>query len=136
MAPEHVVLRLPDAELDGALEDLPALGEVLARHVRAVDVADAHRDLEVRIDTLRKTRERYLALLAKAQSIAEATAVEHELERVTGELERLETALAAMEKRIAYSSLALEFSRKTTPGPVGWLFYGAYVAVKKLFVWD
>lgn len=136
MASERVTLRVPDAELDAVLADLPGLGELTARRVRALDVGDAHRDLEVRIDTLRKTRERYLALLARAQGIGEATAVEHELERVTTQLERLEAELATMEKRIAYSALAVEFSRPVTPGPIGWIFYGAYLGLKKLFVWN
>ncbi len=136
IADEHVVLRLPDAQLDAALDDLARLGEVASRRVQAQEVGDAHRDLRVRIDSLRRTRERYLALLDKAQSVADATAVERELERVTSELERLEATLAAMEKKIVYSSLSLEFSRKVRPGPLGWPFYAAYAGVKWLFVHD
>jgi hypothetical protein len=136
MASERVTMRVPDANLDAVLADLPELGELTSRRVRAVDVGDTHRDLQIRIDTLRKTRERYLALLERAESIAEATAVEHELERINGQLERLEASLAAMEKRIAYSALSVEFTRKTTPGPLGWVFYGVFVGVKKLFVWN
>jgi hypothetical protein len=136
MAAERVTVRVPDSQLDAVLAELPRLGELRARRVRAVDVGDTHRDLEVRIDTLRRTRQRYLALLDKAQGIAEATAVEHELERVTGRLERLEAELASLQKRIAYSGLSVDFSREVTPGPIGWVFYGAFTAVKKLFVWN
>lgn len=136
MADERVVLRVPDEQLDKVLDELPRLGEVAARHVHATDVGDAHRDLRIRLDSLRRTRERYLALLDKAQTVADAAAVERELERVTTQLEELEAQLAAMEKRIAFSSLALDFARKVRPGPIGWVFYGLYSGVKWLFVWD
>lgn len=136
MAQERVVLRVPDEQLDAMLAELPKLGEVASRHVRAVDMGDAHRDLKLRIDSLRRTRDRYLALLDRAENVSDATGVEKEIERVTAELERLEGQLAAMEKRIQFSSLALDFSRTVRPGPVGWVFYALYSGVKWLFVWD
>lgn len=131
-----VTLRVPDAALDAMMDALPSLGEVAARHVRATDVTDARRDLQTRIETLEKTRLRYLALLEKAQSVADATAVERELERVTVQLELLRGQLEAMEGRIAYAELSLEFSRQVRPGPVGWLFYAVYSGVKWLLVRD
>jgi hypothetical protein len=136
MAQERVVLRVPDERLDAVMAELPKLGDVASRRVRAVDMGEAHRDLKVRIDNLRRTRDRYLALLDRAGNVSEATGVEREIERVTAELEKLEAQLAAMEKRIQFSSLALDFSRTVRPGPVGWVFYALYSGVKWLFVWD
>ncbi|MCA1826783.1 MAG: DUF4349 domain-containing protein [Myxococcales bacterium] len=133
---ERVVLRVPDEQLDAVLVELPKLGEVASRRVHAVEMGDAHRDLRLRIDSLRRTRDRYLELLGRAENVSEATGVEREIERVTSELERLEAQLAAMEKRIQFSALALDFSRKVRPGPVGWVFYGLYSGLKWLLVWD
>jgi len=136
MNEDRIALRVPDAQLDAVLAALPSLGEVAERRVRAEDTTDAHRDLQVRIDNLRKTRDRYLSLLDKAAGVSEATAVEHELERVTVQLELLEAKLQAMEGRIQYAQLSLEFSRKVRPGPVGWVFYAMYSAAKWLLVWN
>jgi seryl-tRNA synthetase len=136
MAEERVVLRVPDDQLDAMLDELPKLGEVAQRRVNAVDMGEAHRDLRLRIDGLRRTRDRYLALLDRAQSVSDAAAVEKEIERVTAQLEQLEAQLAAMEKRIQFSSLAVGFSRKLRPGPVGWVFYALYSGMKWLLVWD
>jgi hypothetical protein len=136
MSGAQVVLRVPDQQLDAVMAELPRLGEVASRRVLAVDVGEQHRDLQLRIDSLRRSRDRYLALLDRAQNVSEATGVEKEIERVTGELEKLEAKLAAMEKRIEFSSLSVDFYRNVRPGPVGWVFYAVYSGVKWLFVWD
>ena len=135
MTAERVRVRVPDGELDAVMAALPALGEVADRHVRAQDMTEAHRDLEVRIDNLRRTRDRYLALLERAANVGEATAVEHELERITAQLELLEAQLERLQSRVQMAELSVEFSRKLRPGPVGWVFYGLFSAVKWLVVW-
>src|SRR4051812_23508404 len=93
---ENVTLRVPNEALDGVMDGLPSLGEVAGRHVRATDVTEAHADLETRIENLQKTRERYLALLEKAENVTDAAAVEREIERVTGQLELLQRQLESM----------------------------------------
>src|ERR1041384_3680841 len=130
MNDDRVDLRVPDGQLDAVLAALPSLGEVAERRIRASDVTDAHRDLLVRIDNLRRTRDRYLALLDQAENVSEATGVEKELERVTALLEVLEAQQKALEQRVEFASLSVEFSRKVRPGPIGWVFYGLYAAVK------
>src|SRR4051812_15768660 len=52
---ETVTLRVPDEALDVVMDALPSLGEVAGRHLRALDVTDAHADLEARIDNLQKS---------------------------------------------------------------------------------
>ena len=133
---ERATLELPAAQLDAVMGELGKLGEVESRRVVAADDTDTHRDLLVRIDNLKSTRTRYLALLAQAQNVAEATGVERELERVTLQLERLESELQALSQRVEYASLDLRFSRKLRPGPVGWVFYGAFRAIGWLFIRD
>ena len=136
MSGEAVTLRVPNEALDEVMDALPTLGEVARRHVRAIDVTDAHSDLEARIENLQKTRDRYLALLEKAENVQEAATVEHELERVTAQLEQLQRQLQSLEVKIEYAELSVSFSRKARPGPVGWVFYALYTGVKWLLVWD
>ena len=133
---ESVTLRVPDEALDEVMDALPSLGEVAGRRVRAMDVTDAHADLATRIDNLQKSRERYMALLEKAQNVSDAAAVEREIERVTEQLELLQRQLETMEGRVQFAELSVSFSRKARPGPVGWVLYAVYSGVKWLFVWD
>jgi hypothetical protein len=129
-------LRLPAPELDTVMAELAALGEVVTKETHSTDVTFQHVDSEARLSNLRRERERYLDLLAKAESVTDAVAVEKELERVTEAIERLEAELKLMDSRVEYATLDVRFSRPVKPGPVGWVFVGVFTAVKWLFVWD
>lgn len=127
---------MPAPRLDQFLADAAALGALESRRLSGDDVTDQFRDSTVRRDNLEKIRARYLDLLAKAQSVSDAVTVEHELERITLELERLKGHLQALEQTAQYAQVTLSFGRKTRPGPVGWVFYGLAKGIKWLFVWD
>lgn len=87
---------------------------------------DDEDDIPVTID---KARE----LARKVQDVLE---VEKELSRVTLELERLKGQMRTMKRETTYASFRLSVEEEVTPGPLGWVFYGSYKAVKWLFVWD
>jgi hypothetical protein len=132
----EVTVAVPGDQLDAVLAELPSLGKVAESRLLARDVTAAHRDLEVRIDSLRRERERYLALLDRAAGVAEALQVEHEIERLTSQLELLEAQLSSLKDRVADAALAISFSREVHPGPVGYVFYAVYTGIKWLFVRD
>ncbi len=133
---DSVLLRVPDARLEEMLQALAGLGDVTERELRAVDVSVEHRDLAIRLDNLERARARYQQLLERAKDVAEALAVERELERVTLEIERLQAARATIESRISRATVEVRFATESSPGPVGWIFYGLYHGVRWLFVWD
>ncbi len=129
-------VRIPAGRLDTFLEKVPALGKVAERRVSAEDVTETHRDLKVRLETLERSRQRYLQLLDKAATVSEAVLVEKELERVTVEYESLKARLESLEGAVALATVQLDFGRPVRPGPVGWIFYGLARGVKWLFIWD
>lgn len=133
---EATTLMVPAPRLEEALGALSALGRVDHRDVRARDVTEARADLELRLANHRRARDRYLELLARASTAAEALAVEKELERITLEIERLQAALQQMGQLVQLAAVDVQFSRPVSPGPLGWVFYGLYSGVKWLFVWD
>lgn len=129
-------LRIPAPRLHAALHSLATLGKVTDRQLRTEDVTSARTDLALRIDNLKRTRERYLELLARAGTVEESLAVERELERLTLEVERLQVQLERVDSSVQLAAVHVRFSRPVRPGPVGWVIYGAYSAVKWLFIWD
>jgi len=135
-AMESATLMVPAPKLEEALAALAALGKVEHREVRARDVTEARADLELRLANLRRARDRYLEILGRASTVAETLAVEKELERITLEIERLQTALQQMNQSVALATVDVQFARPVAPGPVGWVLYGLYSAVKWLLVWD
>ena len=134
--PGELVLRIPDASLEAAMDQLAALGEVERREVRVQDVTASYTDLEIRLANARALQSRLRDLLGQAQTVQDVLAVETELARVTAQVEGLEGQLRLLQNRVAFSTLRLTVSDGVTPGPLGWVLVGAYQAVKWLFVWD
>lgn len=131
-----MLVRVPENELTDALDDFAKLGEVERRELSAEDVTEESVDLDVRIDNARRMQARLRELVARAEKVEDVLSVEKELARVTEELERLEARKRLLSERVATSAVHLEIRNRITPGPVGWVLYAGYVAVRWLFVWD
>ncbi|MCB2229356.1 DUF4349 domain-containing protein [bacterium] len=129
-------VRIPSDKLQPALDRIEALGEVVLREVTGTDVTDTYVDLETRLNNAEKTRDRYLALLDKAESINEMLTLERELERINGLIESLKGRLQQVSNRFTYASITVRTSEGIKPGPVAWLFGKAFGGVKWLFVRD
>ena len=132
----EVVLRIPEANLDACLAAIGGLGDVEDQDVQAQDVTLQYHDLRIRLDNLERARARYQALLDKAANVAEALAVEKELERVTTQIEQLKVQQQVLQSLVAHATVTVRFHEASSPGPIGWLFYSLYVGIRWLFVWD
>lgn len=133
---DRVVMMVPTGETRDFLKQLSTLGKVKDRSLRVDDVTAQYIDLEVRIDNLEKTRQRLKELMEKTEDVSEILKVEKELSRVTTQLEQHKARMRSLERDTTYGRVTLNVDEKTMPGPVGWIFYGGYHAVKWLFVWD
>lgn len=129
-------MMVPTERLDEALKLIAKLGKITSKHISIRDVTSQYVDLQIRIDNLRKMRDRLTQLLAQSKDVKDVLEVERELGRVTTELERLEGQMRVMSQQTTYASIYLRLEEEVTPGPIGWVFYGLAVGVKWLFVWD
>lgn len=131
-----VTARIPAEKLNDYLEYAKTLGRVDDESKTGTDITDQYRDNVIRLNNLKRLRERYLELLAKATDVADILNIEKELERTSTNIEIMEGRIKYAEQSVAYSSVTVRFREKTTPGPVGWVVYGLYCGVKWLFVWN
>jgi len=132
---QSVVVAVPSSVLDTTIKRISGLGEVHYKNIRGNDVTDHYLDLQTRISNAEKTLQRFLDLLAKANTVESAVAVEKEIDRVNSQIESYKSQLARMNETITYSTITVTLSEKITPGPVGYVFVGLYKVVKWLFVW-
>lgn len=130
----RLVFRVPVEKLDEVLAELRSLGDVERSSVSSRDVTEQHADLAVRLANSRKLRERLQALLEHAKTVKEILAVEKELARVQTEVERLQGQLDRIDSQIAMSSVSLTLRHGRILGPLGYVGYGIYWVVAKLFV--
>jgi hypothetical protein len=132
----QMTLRIPNERLEPVMDQLSALGSEVQRDVRAVDVTAEYSDLQIQLENLRALQARLRTLLERAETVQDILAVESELARVTSQLERLEGRMRLMDNQVTYATLNFAVREPVRPGPLGWVFYGLYEAVKWLFVWD
>lgn len=138
-----VVLRVPAKEFNTLNGFIKSLSKVKYENVSAQDVTLQYTDLKIRLDVQTKMLARYQELLKKAVDVKEAVEVERELSRITESLEQLKGQIRYYDSQISYSTINVgfqepysAFTKETKPGPLGWVFYGLYVGIKWLFIWD
>lgn len=130
----QTIIRVESQHFEAALTEIEALGKTRSKRVVGRDVTEEFLDLEIRLENAQKARERYLALLEKAENVAAALQVEKELERLNETIDRLQGKLNRMEHLVSYATLTINLQEKKKPGPIGYIGVGLYHAIKWLFV--
>jgi hypothetical protein len=109
-----ITIRVPASRFDEAVKRIEKIGDMLHRNVVAEDVTEEFRDLDIRLRSARAVQERLTQLLAKAVKVEDSVLIERELDRVTGEIERIEGRLKYLKDRAAYSTITVTFQAKAT----------------------
>ena len=104
-----ITLRVPVAAFQTTYDQLlMQLGDVLQKRVSAEDVTEAFTAVDLRLGTLRRTRDRLVALLAKAEDEAEKLALVQQIQRVSEEIDRTESMLRTLGRLASFSRITLE----------------------------
>jgi hypothetical protein len=100
--------RIPTDRFDAFLEEISKLGVPESRGQTAQDVTEEYVDLEARISNQKRLEERILQLLDNQQGeIKDVIAVEQELARVRGEIERMEGRLRFLSNRTEMTTVTI-----------------------------
>lgn len=130
----YAKIQVPADKLNETIEALSRIGEVESKSVNAQDVTNTYTDLQAKIKNLTALRDRYRLILEKAKDMKDILAVEQELNRVQGELERTEAQFTGLKEQISYSTISFRAKVSTILGPLGYVVQGASWIVTKLFV--
>ncbi|MDH4190584.1 MAG: DUF4349 domain-containing protein, partial [Betaproteobacteria bacterium] len=104
---QRVILQIPAARFRPLYDRLLGLGEVLDKSLSARDVTEEFLDVELRLAQAKATRDRLLALVQKTDDRKEKLRLLREVERLSTEIELLETQMARLRSLIEYSRLTL-----------------------------
>ncbi len=85
-----ITIRVPGEAYQDVLRRLRGLGDVAAESSDANDVTEEYSDLGARIRTLEATEQRYLDLLARAETIPDILTVQDRLDSVRGQIEQVQ----------------------------------------------
>lgn len=101
----QVTLRVPQANFYLTIEEIEALGTVGSKQVSGQDVTGEFIDLDARLGNLKKQELRLQEILKTAVTVKDILEVEHELERVRGEIERLTGRLNFLNQSVEMSTI-------------------------------
>ena len=115
----NLVLRVPTASFETAIQRLSGLGKRTQIHQESSDVTEQVVDVESRISTQRASLDRMRALLTKAVTIGEIVSVESELTRREADLESLLAKQKALAGQTELATLTLRLAEpgKAPPPP-------------------
>jgi len=114
-----VTLQVPVADFSAALSQAQALGRTTSLSTKATDVTGQYVDLQARIAALEASRQQYLTILAKAQSIGDVLSVQEQLDGIQTQIEQLQGQLQLLTAVTAYSTLAVTVSEGSPPPAPG-----------------
>ena len=112
-----LTIRLPAAKFDDAFALARATGRVLVESREADDVTEEFVDLGIRLDNAKKSRDRLVEILQKADKVEDILKVEAELRRLTEEIERMEGRSKFLADQVALATLSVGFQAIAEPPP-------------------
>jgi len=122
-------VRVPADRFDTAFEFLRTMGRLLQESREANDVTEEFMDLGIRLDNAKRSRERLLELLAKADKVEDMLKIEEQLRRLTEEIERMEGRRRFLADQVAMATLQATFQPvaqapdrpAVSPSPFPWI---------------
>lgn len=111
----RVVLRVPVELFRKTFDAILKLGDVVARSASAQDITDAFTSVTLRLETLRASRERLIALLAQTTDEKEKLELLREIKRLTEEVDQLAMQQQTLATLAKFSRITLETEAKQRP---------------------
>lgn len=108
----QVTIRIPVRNFEALLTAVGDAGEITDRNVSSQDVTAEYTDLESRRRNLQAQERFYLGLLADAQTVPDAIAVQQQLEGLQGQIEEITGRLNLLADRSAFSTLTVRISEE------------------------
>jgi uncharacterized iron-regulated membrane protein len=109
-----VTLQIPVANFSAVLKEVETLGKVSQLTTKATDVTAQYVDLQSRLTALEASRQQYLTIMTKANSVGDILAVQAQLDSLQQQIEQLQGQLNVLGSETDYSTLIEQLSE---PGP-------------------
>jgi len=112
----EVTIRVPVARFENLVAAVRGLNaKVRTASTSGKDVTAQFADVESQLRTLKATRERFLLILGKANTIGEILTVQQRVDSVTGQIDRLEGQRKLLASQSDLSTLAVSVSEEGDP---------------------
>ncbi len=107
----QVVVKVPVEEFESYYEAVRGMGgEVTYANINTVDVTDEYIDITSRLSNLESVESQLVGILAQAETVEDILAVQSELTKVRGEIERYEAQKRYFDSQADYSYVTVLFN--------------------------
>jgi len=110
-----IALRMPIDKYGTAMGELQAMGNLLSKNENTDDVSLQYVDTDSRNKTLIAQRDRYMALLEKADSTESIIALQTEITNLTIQIEQNTAQLRFWDDKVSYSTISVELHELVIP---------------------
>jgi hypothetical protein len=110
-----ITFMVPAAKFDDTITQLATMGTVQNEHISGNDVSAQYVDLQARLANQEAQRDAMLALLKRAQSIADIIVVQTQIGQITGQIEQLKGQIQYIEHNTAYSTVTVNLMEAGAP---------------------
>ena len=114
----YLVIRIPAKDLDAFLVKLSGTAHVVSTNESVDDVTLQYIDVDSQLKALRTEEERLLALMEKAESLADLLAIEQRLTQVQQQIQSVTSQLKALDSQIEYATIYLNLDEVVEYTPV------------------
>lgn len=109
----YLTARVPQKNFYPAIEKISGLGTEKHRQISGQDVTEEFIDLGARLDNLKKQEIRLQEILKMANTVKDILEIEHELERVRGEIDSLTGRLNFLNQSVEMSTISISIIEPT-----------------------
>ncbi|MCX6682048.1 MAG: DUF4349 domain-containing protein [Methanoregula sp.] len=111
-----VIIRIPQSEFEGVMENVKSVGTVKSVSTQGEDVTEEYVDLVARKTAYQNQLEAYNRIMAKGDKVEDILKIQQQIERVQVELDRIEGRMRYLNNRIDLSTITVNLQE---PEPVG-----------------
>lgn len=119
-----ITVRVPSSGFNSAMEAMKDLAvEVTNESTSGQDVTEEFVDLSLRLENLEATADRVRGFMEEAENVEEALAVNQELSRLEGEIERIKGRVQFLSQSASYSTITVNLTPDALAQPIevgGW----------------
>jgi len=116
----YLTARVPQKNFYSTIEKISELGTEKHRQVSGQDVTEEFIDLGARLDNLKRQEIRLQEILKMANTVKDILEIEHELERVRGEIESLTGRLNFLNQSVEMSTISVNVLEPAPLTGEGW----------------
>lgn len=102
-------VKIPAKNFENAIKNVGDFGKVTSQSISSQDVTEQFYDLQTRLDSKKILQEKYLEYLKSATNIKDLLQIESELNKVTSDLESMQSQMNRLSNKIDYSTINIDF---------------------------